>query len=192
MMGGGMDGVLFLRLYMSALYYRVTVFCKPKHEAIHDGWGILLPARRERRVRADQLQRVAGQRLARFYPRPRRCAARVWQRHHVARVPGVARAELPPDDLRQRRGRQELHDGQPSDGDHQFGPQQRELRAQIAAVKRGDRVVTSGGILGTVAKVRDGIGEVEVDIAPNVRVVVLRDTLTAIVAPVAANDGKPA
>jgi preprotein translocase subunit YajC len=69
---------------------------------------------------------------------------------------------------------------------------QRELRAQIAAVKRGDRVVTSGGILGTVAKVRDGIGEVEVDIAPNVRVVVLRDTLTAIIAPVAANDGKPA
>jgi preprotein translocase subunit YajC len=69
---------------------------------------------------------------------------------------------------------------------------QRELRAQIAAVKRGDRVVTSGGILGTVAKVRDGVGEVEVDIAPNVRVVVLRDTLTAIVAPVAANDSKPA
>jgi preprotein translocase subunit YajC len=69
---------------------------------------------------------------------------------------------------------------------------QRELKAQLAAVKRGDRVVTAGGILGTVAKVRDGANEVEVDIAPNVRVTVLRDTLTSIVLPTAANDGKPA
>jgi preprotein translocase subunit YajC len=69
---------------------------------------------------------------------------------------------------------------------------QRELKAQLAAVKRGDRVVTAGGILGTVAKVRDGANEVEVDIAPNVRVTVLRDTLTSIILPTAANDGKPA
>ena len=69
---------------------------------------------------------------------------------------------------------------------------QKELRAQIAAVKRGDRVVTAGGILGIVAKVRDGVNEVELDIAPNVRVTVLRDTLTSIVAPVAANDSKAA
>jgi preprotein translocase subunit YajC len=69
---------------------------------------------------------------------------------------------------------------------------QKQLRAQIAAVKRGDRVITAGGILGTVAKVRDGVSEVEVDIAPNVRVTVLRDTITAIIAPTAANDGKPA
>lgn len=65
---------------------------------------------------------------------------------------------------------------------------QKELRAQIAAVKRGDRVVTAGGILGTIARVRDGTGEVELDIAPNVRVTVIRDTITAIVAPTAAND----
>ena len=70
-------------------------------------------------------------------------------------------------------------------------PQQlraKELKAQIAAVKRGDRVVTAGGMLATVAKVRDGTNEVEVDIAPNVRVTVLRDTLSTVLAPVVAND----
>ncbi len=45
---------------------------------------------------------------------------------------------------------------------------QKEAKAMIAAIKRGDRVVTGGGILGLVQKVRDN--EVEVEIAPNVRV----------------------
>ncbi len=67
---------------------------------------------------------------------------------------------------------------------------QKQLRDSLNAMKRGDRVVTAGGILGTVAKVRDGVNEVEVDIAPNVRVVVLRDTISGVLAPVAANDQK--
>jgi preprotein translocase subunit YajC len=67
---------------------------------------------------------------------------------------------------------------------------QKQLRDQLNAIKRGDRVVTAGGILGTVAKLRDGVNEVDVDIAPNVRVVVLRDTITGVIAPVAANDAK--
>ncbi len=65
---------------------------------------------------------------------------------------------------------------------------QKEAKAMIAAIKRGDRVVTGGGILGLVQKVRDN--EVEVEIAPNVRVTVLRDTIGSVVAPVAANDTK--
>lgn len=69
---------------------------------------------------------------------------------------------------------------------------QRELRRQIAAIKRGDRVVTAGGIVGTVQRVREGSSEVEVEIAPNVRVQVVRDTITGIVKPQAANDSKPA
>ncbi|HTU55799.1 MAG TPA: preprotein translocase subunit YajC [Acetobacteraceae bacterium] len=69
---------------------------------------------------------------------------------------------------------------------------QRELRRQIAAIKRGDRVVTAGGIVGTVQRVREGATEVEVEIAPNVRVQVVRDTITGIVKPQAANDSKPA
>jgi preprotein translocase subunit YajC len=34
--------------------------------------------------------------------------------------------------------------------------------------------------------------EIEVEIAPNVRVVVLRETISAVVSPKAANDAKPA
>ncbi len=60
----------------------------------------------------------------------------------------------------------------------------------LTALKRGDRVVTGGGILGLVQKVKDN--EVEVEIAPNVRVTVLLDTITTVIKPVAANDAKPA
>jgi preprotein translocase subunit YajC len=63
--------------------------------------------------------------------------------------------------------------------------QQKALKAAIAAVKRGDRVLTAGGILATVQKVKDGSNEIEVDIAPNVRVTVLRETISSVVA-----DGK--
>jgi len=78
---------------------------------------------------------------------------------------------------------------------------QRETRNMIAAIKRGDRVVTGGGILGTVQRVpmvqdKDGkqvaSPEIEVEIAPNIRVIVLRDTITSVIRPTAANDPKPA
>jgi preprotein translocase subunit YajC len=77
---------------------------------------------------------------------------------------------------------------------------QKELRNTIAAVRRGDRVVTGGGILGTVQRVpmvqdKDGkqvpSQEIEVEIAKDIRVIVLRDTITAVLKPVAANDAKP-
>jgi preprotein translocase subunit YajC len=78
---------------------------------------------------------------------------------------------------------------------------QKELRGMIAAVRRGDRVVTGGGILGTVQRVpmvqdKDGkqvpSQEIEVEIAKDIRVTVLRDTITTVLKPVAANDAKPA
>jgi preprotein translocase subunit YajC len=72
-------------------------------------------------------------------------------------------------------------------------PQQtraKQMKAMLAALRRGDRVVTAGGILGTVQRVKEGSDEVEVDIAPNVRVTVVRDTITAVLKPVAANDVK--
>jgi preprotein translocase subunit YajC len=69
---------------------------------------------------------------------------------------------------------------------------QKEMKRALAAIKRGDRVVTAGGILATVQKVRDGSNEIEVEIAANVRVVVLRDTISSVLTPVAANDSKPA
>ncbi len=77
---------------------------------------------------------------------------------------------------------------------------QKEMRGMLAALKRGDKVVTGGGILGTVQRVpmvqdKDGkqiaSNEIEVEIAPNLRVTVMRETITSVIKPVAANDTKP-
>ena len=51
----------------------------------------------------------------------------------------------------------------------------------LDALRRGDRVVTGGGIIGTVNKVVSP-EEVEVDIARGVRVRVLRSTITSVLA----------
>lgn len=58
-------------------------------------------------------------------------------------------------------------------------PQQRRVKehqAAIAAVRKGDEVVTGGGIRGKVTKVSDD--EAEVEIASGVRVRVVKSTLT--------------
>ena len=63
-------------------------------------------------------------------------------------------------------------------------PQQRKLKehqAMVAALRRGDQVVTSGGIKGRVTKVLDTENEIEVEIAPNVNVRVIRSTVTSVV-----------
>src|SRR3954467_3405403 len=61
-------------------------------------------------------------------------------------------------------------------------PQQRrakEHQAAIAAVKKGDEVITAGGIRGRVTKVSDE--DAEVEIANGVRVRVVKSTLTGVV-----------
>jgi preprotein translocase subunit YajC len=61
-------------------------------------------------------------------------------------------------------------------------PQQKKMKehkAMIGSVRRGDRVVTGGGIYGLVTKVR-GDNEVEVEIAEGVRVKVLKSTIADI------------
>jgi preprotein translocase subunit YajC len=58
-------------------------------------------------------------------------------------------------------------------------PQQRRVKehqATIAAVKKGDEVVTGGGIRGRVTKVTDD--EAEVEIASGVKVRVVKSTLS--------------
>jgi preprotein translocase subunit YajC len=63
-------------------------------------------------------------------------------------------------------------------------PQQRRLKehqATIAAVKKGDEVVTGGGIRGRVTKVTDD--EVEVEIAPTTRVKIVKSTLSHVILP---------
>lgn len=58
---------------------------------------------------------------------------------------------------------------------------QKQHRTMLDALRRGDRVVTGGGILATVSRIVNS-EEVEVDIAPNVRVRVLRSTITSVLA----------
>ncbi len=61
-----------------------------------------------------------------------------------------------------------------------FRPQQQKMkqhRAMIEAVKRNDTVVLAAGIIGKVTKTMDN-GEIEVEIAPNTRVRVLKGTLS--------------
>ena len=61
-------------------------------------------------------------------------------------------------------------------------PQQQRMKAHqamVAAVKRGDTVVTAGGLIGKVSKVKDD-GELLVEIADNVQVRVLKSTLTEV------------
>src|SRR5213083_3733960 len=56
---------------------------------------------------------------------------------------------------------------------------QKDHRTMLDALRRGDRVVTGGGIVGTVSKVVSP-EEVEVDIAQNVRVRIVRSTISSV------------
>ncbi|AWK85137.1 preprotein translocase subunit YajC [Azospirillum thermophilum] len=63
-------------------------------------------------------------------------------------------------------------------------PQQKKMKehkAMLEAIRRGDRVVTGGGIIGTVIKVGPE-DEVTVEIAENVRVRCLRSTINLVLA----------
>ncbi len=72
-------------------------------------------------------------------------------------------------------------------------PQQRKMKehkAMLGALKRGDKVVTAGGILGEVKLVKDQTDEVDIEIANGVRVTVIRGTISAVINPQPANDAK--
>ena len=68
-------------------------------------------------------------------------------------------------------------------------PQQRRVKehqASVAAVKKGDDVVTGGGIRGRVTKVSDD--EAEVEIAQGVKIRVIKSTISQVLSP----NSKPA
>lgn len=76
-----------------------------------------------------------------------------------------------------------------------FRPQQKRLKAQqamLSAIRRGDTVVTTGGLVGKVTKAVDG-EDLEVEIAQGIKVRVVR-TMIADVRSKAepVNDNKPA
>jgi preprotein translocase subunit YajC len=68
-------------------------------------------------------------------------------------------------------------------------PQQRRVKehqAAIASIKKGDEVITGGGIHGRVTRVSGD--DAEVEIANGVRIRVVKSTISAVV----SNDTKPA
>ncbi|MFO7758866.1 MAG: preprotein translocase subunit YajC [Paracoccaceae bacterium] len=61
-------------------------------------------------------------------------------------------------------------------------PQQKKLKehkAMVEALRRGDQVVTQGGLIGKVAKVKDN-DEIEVELAEGVKVRVVRSTVAQV------------
>lgn len=62
-------------------------------------------------------------------------------------------------------------------------PQQKKMKdhkAVLEAIRRGDRIVTNGGIVGLVTKVIAEERQVEVEIAEGVRVKVMRDMINTV------------
>ncbi|ATX66127.1 preprotein translocase subunit YajC [Roseinatronobacter bogoriensis] len=62
-------------------------------------------------------------------------------------------------------------------------PQQKKVKehqAMVGALRRGDQVVTQGGIIGKVVKVKED-GEAEVEIAEGVKVRVLKQTIATVI-----------
>ena len=63
-------------------------------------------------------------------------------------------------------------------------PQQKRVKehqASLAAIQKGDEIVTGGGVRGKVTKVTDD--EAEVEIASNVRVRVIKSTISVVLKP---------
>jgi preprotein translocase subunit YajC len=62
-------------------------------------------------------------------------------------------------------------------------PQQKKMKehqAMVAGLRRGDQVVTQGGVIGKVVKVKDD-GELELEIADGVKVRVIQNTIATVV-----------
>ena len=63
-----------------------------------------------------------------------------------------------------------------------FRPQQKKMKAHrsmVDALRRGDQIVTAGGIVAKVSKVQDD-GMVEVEIAEGIKVKVVKHTITQV------------
>jgi len=61
-------------------------------------------------------------------------------------------------------------------------PQQKKMKthqSMVAAIRRGDQVITQGGLIGKVAKVKDD-NEIEVEIATGVKVRVVKSTIGSV------------
>ena len=61
-------------------------------------------------------------------------------------------------------------------------PQQKRVKdhkAMVESLKRGDEIITSGGIIGTIERVMED-DRIEVNIGDNVKVQIIRSTITSL------------
>lgn len=61
-------------------------------------------------------------------------------------------------------------------------PQQKKLKehqAMVSNLRRGDQIVTQGGVIGKISKVKED-GELEVEIAEGVKVRLIKSTVTTV------------
>jgi len=65
--------------------------------------------------------------------------------------------------------------------------QRRKVQEMLSSLKTGDRVVTSGGVYGTIVSFRDGV--VQLQVAPQVKLDVARSAITGLQA---AEEGREA
>ena len=62
-------------------------------------------------------------------------------------------------------------------------PQQKKVKehqAMVEALRRGDQIVTQGGLIGKVSKVKDD-NEIEVELAENIKVRVVKSTVAQVI-----------
>jgi len=65
-----------------------------------------------------------------------------------------------------------------------------EYQKQISTLRRGDRVVTTGGIIGTIHRIEAGEVDVHVEVAPNVVLTVQKSAIAEILAKTGTVDKK--
>ena len=71
---------------------------------------------------------------------------------------------------------------------------QKQHREMINNIRRGDTIITSGGLIGKVTKVKDDDTELTVELADNIRVRIVRSMIADVRGKgqlTAANDAKP-
>jgi len=63
-------------------------------------------------------------------------------------------------------------------------PQQKQMKERkkmLEAVKAGEKVLTSGGIIGVIASLRDD--ELELEVSKGVKITIVRSAITAVLSP---------
>ena len=60
-------------------------------------------------------------------------------------------------------------------------PQHKKFKAHqelVTGLKKGDKIITSGGIIGTIASIKDGENTIEIEISQGVVIKILRDSVS--------------